>query len=180
MHVFTGSCCSAEMINGTSRLLLRKETSLLMRNLEVGVETQMKNVIISSRMWLGLALAVILGAITQTLPSSLAVDKGPVAAGPTIANLVTTHSRASLRPELIANLAARNGSDLSSWFSGFESDSLRHERTGHGDRRNGQRGRQQSELQRDRRPIQLHLENRQGLERDLSNARRQIQRRQPM
>ena len=26
-----------------------------MRNLEVGVETQMKNVIISSRMWLGLA-----------------------------------------------------------------------------------------------------------------------------
>ena len=63
MHVFTGSCCSAEMINGTSRLLLRKETSLLMRNLEVGVETQMKNVIISSRMWLGLALAVILGAI---------------------------------------------------------------------------------------------------------------------
>ena len=39
-----------------------------MRNLEVGVETQMKNVIISSRMWLGLALAVILGAITQTLP----------------------------------------------------------------------------------------------------------------
>src|SRR6266699_3053789 len=49
MHVFTGSCCSAEMINGTSRLLLRKETSLLMRNLEVGVETQMKNVIISSR-----------------------------------------------------------------------------------------------------------------------------------
>src|SRR2546428_191489 len=100
MHVFTGSCCSAEMINGTSRLLLRKETSLLMRNLEVGVETQMKNVIISSRMWLGLALAVILGAITQTLPSSLAVDKGPVAAGPTIANLVTTHSRASLRPEI--------------------------------------------------------------------------------
>jgi len=62
------------MINGTSRLLLRKETSLLMRNLEVGVETQMKNVIISSRMWLGLALAVILGAITQTLPSSLACE----------------------------------------------------------------------------------------------------------
>src|SRR5438128_8961638 len=49
MHVFTGSCCSAEMINGTSRLLLRKETSLLMRNLEVGVETQMKNVIIRAR-----------------------------------------------------------------------------------------------------------------------------------
>src|SRR6266567_4553009 len=118
MHVFTGSCCSAEMINGTNRLLLRKETSLLMRNLEVGVETQMKNVIISSRMWLGLALAVILGAITQTLPSSLAVDKGPVAAGPTIANLVTTHSRASLRPELIANLAARTGSDLSSFAVG--------------------------------------------------------------
>jgi len=69
------------MINGTSRLLLRKETSLLMRNLEVGVETQMKNVIISSRMWLGLALAVILEAITQTLPSSLAVE-GPVAVQP--------------------------------------------------------------------------------------------------
>jgi len=52
-----------------------------MRNLEVGVETQMKNVIISSRMWLGLALAVILEAITQTLPSSLAVE-GPVAVQP--------------------------------------------------------------------------------------------------
>ena len=34
----------------------------------------MTNVIISSRMWLGLALAVILGAITQTLPSSLACE----------------------------------------------------------------------------------------------------------
>src|SRR5947199_9988256 len=54
-HVLTGFCCSAEMINGTSRLLLRKETSLLRRNLEVGVETQMKNVIISSGVWLRLA-----------------------------------------------------------------------------------------------------------------------------
>jgi hypothetical protein len=64
-----------------------------MRNLEVGSETQMRNIInrCSSHMGLALALLVIFVIACQMLPSTLAVDKGPLAAAPARVYPFVTH-----------------------------------------------------------------------------------------